>query len=195
MRFGIWNDEMLATPEQQKRQYSALDKKLTPISIDREAKIGLFKGSKGIYCAALDRCDCMDFVRNYLPCKHMYRLAMELGVIPGIDHAKTIKAEQIPVDKVLEMISDLSEDDQKDFGNFCYHVSNDNKNGPQRVRISLAKKLDNLGLIEMTEDVSKFSERRVFVKCILPESISANARRIHLAIYKKFPDPYQESLK
>ena len=33
------------------------------------------------YDVSMHRCDCHDFERRKLPCKHMYRLALELGVV------------------------------------------------------------------------------------------------------------------
>ena len=37
------------------------------------------------YITSLGQCDCYDFQRRQLPCKHIYRLAMELGVIELIN--------------------------------------------------------------------------------------------------------------
>ena len=42
-----------------------------------------FKGSKGVYQTSLNSCGCEDFRRRNIPCKHMYRLALELELIPG----------------------------------------------------------------------------------------------------------------
>lgn len=66
--------------DQQKRQKSASGKKLTPVSIDRDAETASFEGSgKSDYKTTLAGCTCGDFVRRHTPCKHMYRLAHELG--------------------------------------------------------------------------------------------------------------------
>jgi len=44
-------------------------------------KICSARDSSNIYCTSLSGCDCEDFKRRNLPCKHMYKLACELGVI------------------------------------------------------------------------------------------------------------------
>jgi len=62
------------------RQNKALSQKHTPLLLDRDNKKAQFKGSEGeIYISSLDNCTCMDYTRRKKPCKHMYRLAYELG--------------------------------------------------------------------------------------------------------------------
>ena len=80
MTFSNWPDDIHLDPEQQKRIKSAKDAKLTPISIDSETGTGYFSGSSGRYTTTLNRCECGDFLRRRRPCKHIYRLAMELGL-------------------------------------------------------------------------------------------------------------------
>ena len=60
--------------DQLKRQKSALSLKM--LSIDRNLKIGTIKN----YSVTLENCSCIDFSRRKKPCKHMYRLAMDLGI-------------------------------------------------------------------------------------------------------------------
>ena len=66
----------------------ACEAKLTPISVDFDAKTGVFPASKGssTYTCSLDSCSCTDFAINHKPCKHMIRLAYELNIIdlPGV---------------------------------------------------------------------------------------------------------------
>jgi len=52
-------------------------------SIDYNNKTAVFTGSNGSqHKATLESCDCMDYQRHqYQPCKHMIRLANELGVL------------------------------------------------------------------------------------------------------------------
>lgn len=66
------------------RHKSALNKKETPLRIFTESNSGIFAGSDGsFYKTTLGDCTCPDFaIQGRLqPCKHMIRLAMELGVI------------------------------------------------------------------------------------------------------------------
>lgn len=80
-------------PEQIKRQKSACSKKLTPVSLDENFKCGTFEGSSKDYLTTLKKCECVDFSKRKLPCKHIYRLAHELGVY----NLSTVAQEEISV--------------------------------------------------------------------------------------------------
>lgn len=84
MTFGKWPEKTHEDPDQQKRIQSAKSAKLTPMSVDAETQTGFFGGSaKEPYRVTLDECTCVDYIRRKLPCKHIYRLAMELGLFSG----------------------------------------------------------------------------------------------------------------
>lgn len=121
-----WADKHL-NPEQTKRQSSAAGSKLTPISIDTVNFSGTFKGSCGQYSTTLSECECIDFHRRELPCKHMYRLAYELGIfsLPG----KVVSLEATPYtrNEALNLIqTSLSKEEQIIFKDFCYRCGNNN---------------------------------------------------------------------
>ena len=79
--FGPW-PEHPADADEEKRLASAQQSKTTPTSIDKEHETGVFYGSgKDPYQTTLASCTCNDFVRRKKPCKHVFRLAMELGII------------------------------------------------------------------------------------------------------------------
>lgn len=84
---NFWSNNALhQDPEQIKRQKSALNKKLTPIIIDRGKSYCEIKGSgRESYKITTSSCTCSDFTRRKLPCKHMYRLAHYLNLfeLPG----------------------------------------------------------------------------------------------------------------
>lgn len=80
MGFEIWTD-VHDTPDQKKRLASAKTAACTPLSISNEDATGVFSGSSGVYNTTLETCTCVDHKRRKLPCKHMYRLAIELGVL------------------------------------------------------------------------------------------------------------------
>lgn len=67
-------------PDQQKRISSAKKSACTPTYIDMISQSGNFKGSSGNHTTSLEKCSCVDFLRRRKPCKHMYRLAMELDI-------------------------------------------------------------------------------------------------------------------
>ena len=71
------SDDIDGHPEQKKRLKSAEKTKL--ISIDYKKQTAIFKGSGQLpYETSLDSCTCRDFFVRKLPCKHIYRLRMEL---------------------------------------------------------------------------------------------------------------------
>lgn len=68
--------------EQIKRYEKAVISNIKIISIDKDNSTAKFEGSSGeIYNTTLSNCTCVDFFRRKRPCKHMYKLAIELGAI------------------------------------------------------------------------------------------------------------------
>lgn len=74
MNFFSSDEELHEDSEQRKRQKSALSLKMDSVNIEQQT--GIIKD----YEVSLDCCTCVDFSRRHKPCKHMYCLAMELGV-------------------------------------------------------------------------------------------------------------------
>ena len=81
MTFGDWNESIHNDYEQIKR-ISYL-KKIKPenIVVDSVAQTAKVNGTGGTYDVTLNDCTCYDFSERQLPCKHMYRLAFELGYL------------------------------------------------------------------------------------------------------------------
>lgn len=75
-----WFDN-LNSPDDLKRLASAQKPECTPVSLDKEKEIGFFTGKYGSYTTSMSECTCVDFSRRKSPCKHMIRLAIELGYI------------------------------------------------------------------------------------------------------------------
>lgn len=82
---STWDSSVHETEYAAKRIKSAKSAKLTPVRINAEDMYGHFQGSHGRYETFLDTCPCGDFHRAHLPCKHIYRLAMELGILGNSD--------------------------------------------------------------------------------------------------------------
>lgn len=80
MDFGKWTG-IHEDPDQVKRLERAKSSACTPLSVSKEDTTGVFSGSHGTYKTTLETCTCGDFIRRKLPCKHIYRLAIELNVI------------------------------------------------------------------------------------------------------------------
>lgn len=79
--------EANSTAQLVNRQKSALNLKI--VELDKTSKTGVFSNPKnGKIKASLDECECRDFSyigayprKTYTPCKHIYRLAIELGLM------------------------------------------------------------------------------------------------------------------
>lgn len=81
-------------PEQVKRIEKAMDNKCKPISVNVPEQTAIFSGSgKNPYETSLNSCTCKDFFSRRLPCKHIYRLRIELGLMEGNSDGENQKAE------------------------------------------------------------------------------------------------------
>lgn len=92
--FDSGNNKLHFETDQMKRQKSALSLKLD--FLDSVQQIGKIKN----YDISLNDCTCVDFSRRHKPCKHMYCLAMALGIFE-VDNEK------------LDSISDDSKSNKK----------------------------------------------------------------------------------
>jgi len=112
-----WKQEIHTTDYALKRIKSATSAKLTPIKIDTSDNYGYFQGSCGKYETFLDFCPCGDFRRSGLPCKHIYRLAIELGLINikcnyDPNAIPTPEEERISLDDTIDIVESLSKNAQ-----------------------------------------------------------------------------------
>lgn len=125
--FGKWDASIHSTPDQLKRIASAKKADTSPSFIDKEAKKGIFPSSgKNPYQTTLDSCTCVDFSRRKLPCKHMYRLAMECGDIEGAfskgENKNTAEKRQMTLPEVVAEIELLTEKQQKTICHILYEI-------------------------------------------------------------------------
>ena len=125
--FGPWTEHP-ADADEEKRLASAQQSKTTPTSIDCEHETGVFYGSgKEPYQTSLASCTCNDFVRRKKPCKHVFRLAMELGII-GADY-KTGRSTgerneaQLSFADSIELVEQLSDAAQNEIKKMLYYTS------------------------------------------------------------------------
>ena len=108
------SDDIDSQPDQLKRQKSALKCKI--IEIDKENKKALFKGSgKNPYETTLDTCTCRDFVVRNLPCKHIYRLRMELEDPNISDEIKEFESNHFDKEYAKDIFKNFSRDAAYDF--------------------------------------------------------------------------------
>lgn len=69
--------------DQEQRLTNARAAACTPIQVNTQDGSATFQGASRKYKTSLGYCGCTDFKRRKLPCKHIYRLALELGLLPG----------------------------------------------------------------------------------------------------------------
>lgn len=82
MIFPICNDDELHTINQIKRFEKAANNSTKVLTFNHDLKTADFCGSNGeIYTTTLSGCSCVDFALYNKPCKHMYMLAIDLGLI------------------------------------------------------------------------------------------------------------------
>lgn len=80
--FEHWDDAIHLEPAQVKRRLAGEKLKAKDVVVDRPAQCAEIQGSASVpYHAELSGCTCPDFAVNKKPCKHMYRLALDLGLI------------------------------------------------------------------------------------------------------------------
>ena len=82
MTVGPWeipDKELLETALRLERARSIRPENIG--TIDANTKTAEIYGSDGMaYAVSLSDCECVDYERRCLPCKHMIRLALELGL-------------------------------------------------------------------------------------------------------------------
>ena len=113
--FGNWDSVIHTQPDQIKRMASARKKDTSPSSVDKETKSAIFPGSgKNPYTTSLNECTCGDFLRRHLPCKHIYRLAMELGIMDGRFNSGLNKNLALSLQESVAIIENFT-DEQEQF--------------------------------------------------------------------------------
>ena len=75
-----WN-ECRDSDAQRKRMSRAIEGDTTMLKINKGARMAWFVGSNGVkYTTSLIGCTCPDFKERSVPCKHMYKLAIECEI-------------------------------------------------------------------------------------------------------------------
>ncbi len=151
-----WSAETHETEYAQKRIKSAKSAKMTPIKIDTEDLYGYFQGSHGRYETFLDNCPCGDFIQNRVPCKHIYRLAIELGLMEekaesNINAVPTPKQEKVSIDEEIDIVESLSENAQYILKDIASSINT--KNPTYTIRLdTVVEELINSGIIADTQE-------------------------------------------
>lgn len=124
--FGPWPESVHTLPDQVKSFQAAQKPDVTPLSVDPALQSGVFSGSgKNPYSTTLSACTCNSFVKRKKPCKHMYRLALELGLMDGSFKAGVPKgvAMSVTLDDAVCAIEALSTPAQLHILSMLSHTS------------------------------------------------------------------------
>lgn len=155
MTFGKWPEEIHDSPDQQKRLQSAKGPAVTPISVNSETQTGVFGGSGNKpYQVGLNECTCGDFVRRKRPCKHIYRLAMELGLLASTFTVSANPRMNISLAEAVGEIENYSDETQQFLINLFGMVS--------------VKDSPNLVWIEVDTDHKYITSSSIYAKDFKP---------------------------
>lgn len=178
-----WEQETHTTDYALKRIKSAKSAKLTPIKIDATDNYGYFQGRSGKYETFLDFCPCGDFRRSRLPCKHIYRLAAELGLMDikcdyDPNAILTPKEKLVSLDDTIDIVENLSTNAQY---RLLEIASNIRSTKPifQIVSDESVVELLNSGIIIDTEPQNhkiKFGKKSDIIKLLNEKNISYNKK-------------------
>lgn len=84
MNFGNWENSIHEDYEQIKRIAFMQRIKAENVNVVPGKEVAKIAGTDGIYDVTLNSCTCHDFEVRQLPCKHIYRLAFELGFLDDL---------------------------------------------------------------------------------------------------------------
>ena len=84
MNFGNWEEIVHNDYEQIKRVAFMQRIKPENVTIYPEKQSAKIIGTDGTYNVTLNSCTCHDFEARQLPCKHIYKLASELGYLEDL---------------------------------------------------------------------------------------------------------------
>ena len=172
-----WSKETHQTEYAQKRIKSAKSAKMTPIKIDTKDLYGYFQGSHGRYETFLDSCPCGDFIRNRVPCKHIYRLAIELGLLgekaeSNTNAIPTPKKEKVSIDEEIDIVERLSENAQYILKDIPSNVNSATPTYTVRLD-SIIQELINSGIIIDTQEehLIDFGKKPEIIELLETENI------------------------
>lgn len=130
---------------------------LTPLEFDPEAGYAEFSSRHGYYRTTLNSCYSGDKpCGGGYPCKHMYRLAMMLGLIPGDfkNDLSKIKYQRfgIPLDEVVARVESVSLDSQEFLLKELACLRNYHSIEPKRIPSTILSELETAKLLVRIDD-------------------------------------------
>lgn len=108
MNFGPWeipNDEFLECCLRLDRAMGISQNSIGPVDID-SGSVQILGSGLDPYTVTLHGCQCTDYQRRGLPCKHMIRLALELGLSFDIPQFDPYAASSYDVEADIAQLTD-----------------------------------------------------------------------------------------
>lgn len=214
---STWDSSIHESDFAVKRIKSAKSAKLTPVKIDPTDCYGYFQGTHGRYETFLDYCPCGDFHRSKLPCKHIYRLAIELGLMnEKVKNDKnaiaTPKNERICLDYVIDIVENLSAAAQRELLTIASNIRSTNptylteqntyiselikcgiivESEPHKYKIKFGNKADILELLE-SENIQydKKAKKSVLEELCIKYIPEKAIKKFGAMIYVSIPTKY-----
>lgn len=154
--FGKWVG-VNGSADQLKRLKSARTAECTPLDLYADEQRAIFSGSHGVYSTSLEECTCVDFKRRKLPCKHIYRLAIELGLIGGgasKDKSRIVAPAEpgMSFTAAVDKVEQLSLNDQKILREILLDFAYRSKDIHKKIAGCDYSEVLNSGLVEETPD-------------------------------------------
>lgn len=173
---SAWAPETHTTEYAIKRIKSAKSSKLTPVKIDTNDMYGYFQGNHGRYETFLDYCPCGDFLRSKLPCKHIYRLAIELGLLnitadSNVNSIPTPRNEQISLDDTIDLIETLSEGAQRTLLSIATCIDSTTPTYLTKINESILELLKSEIIADSTPENHLVDFRRKIDTCVFLDSL------------------------
>ena len=179
--WNVWS-EIHSSPGQETRLDSARAAACTPLRVSPDCGTAEFKGSKGVYQTSLNSCGCEDFRRRNIPCKHMYRLALELELIPG--PFSSYLHGGYDWKQVIEIVERLPDDAQREFSS---HLRSSSAS-PAPYRRKKSPEIDALIAAEILMEYPE-KETAKFKTVRMVEDFMADKRRVSWYFSRKFSPP------
>lgn len=176
----LWNhwNFCFQSPEQQQRLQRAISPEYTPISIDCNNCTAKIRGKSSTYTVSLESCSCSDFQRRNLPCKHMYRLAIELGVIdqPVLSYKS---GDGYSWKKAVEIIEKYPEEVQRTFYEIFKATKNDMISVKKKKTDALCQLVKDGVLVSQHETPKFYTVRPI-------EDFFKEKQKVHYYFSRKF---------
>lgn len=125
-----WDVSIHEDEAQIARQGRAMNYPFT-FEVDKDNKTARFSSMTDLpyYDTSLKECTCYDFQERHLPCKHMYRLAVELGIIEIIKRPTYDKEKVEAIKNSSDIDSDPDQIKRQKSAAKCKIISIDYENG------------------------------------------------------------------